>query len=151
MKPLLVKIMKIAAIVLFAGFILIQLVPLGRNHTNPPVVQEPNWNSAETRALAVNACFDCHSNKTVWPWYSHVAPVSWFVQYHVDNGREKLNFSEWDADFNEKLAEKALKLVKEGKMPLRTYLPAHPEARLNSAQTQQLLEGFQATALQSEN
>ena len=58
-------------------FVLIQLAPFGRNHTNPPVVQEPSWDSAETRALAKRACFDCHSNETVWPWYSNIAPVSW--------------------------------------------------------------------------
>ena len=58
-------------------FVLIQLVRFGRNHTNPPVAQEPSWDSTETRALAERACFDCHSNETVWPWYSNIAPVSW--------------------------------------------------------------------------
>ncbi len=82
-------------LVLLAGFLLIQLVPYGRNHTNPPVLQEPNWDSPQTRALAQRACFDCHSNETEWPWYSHVAPVSWLVQRDVEEGREKVNFSTW--------------------------------------------------------
>ncbi len=79
-----------------AGFGLLQLVPYGRNHTNPPVAAEPAWASAQTRALAVRACFDCHSNETTWPWYSNVAPVSWLIQRDVDEGRRRLNFSEWN-------------------------------------------------------
>jgi hypothetical protein len=56
-----------------AGFALIQLVPFGRNHTNPPTTAEPRWDSPRTRALARRACFDCHSNQTTWRWYSNVA------------------------------------------------------------------------------
>src|ERR1035437_156738 len=77
-------------------FILIQLVPFGRDHTNPAVVKDAPWNSPETRALVKRACYDCHSNETTWPWYSHVAPVSWLVQRDVNGGRGHLNFSEWD-------------------------------------------------------
>src|SRR5690349_11025724 len=61
-------------------FLLIQAVPYGRAHTNPPVVSEPHWDSPRTRELAKRACFDCHSNETRWPWYSHVAPMSWVLQ-----------------------------------------------------------------------
>ncbi len=95
MNRLLKKIILGAAGVLVVGLIAIQLVPYGRNHTNPPVQSEPNWDSPETRALAERACFECHSNETAWPWYSNIAPVSWLVQHDVDEGREKLNFSEW--------------------------------------------------------
>ena len=56
--------------------LVIQLLPYGRDHTNPPVVAEPLWDSPQTRALAKRACFDCHSNETIWPWYTNVAPVS---------------------------------------------------------------------------
>ena len=73
------KIILIVVIVAVGGFLLIQLVPFGRDHTNPPVVQEPKWDSPATRELAKRACFDCHSNETVWPWYSNIAPVSWLV------------------------------------------------------------------------
>ena len=73
----------------------IQLVPYGHTHTNPPVVQEPAWYSARTRQLFMAACADCHMNETQWPWYSSVAPVSWLVARHVQEGRERLNFSEW--------------------------------------------------------
>ena len=76
--------------------LVIQLIPYGHNHTNPPVVQEPSWNRPETRAIVKRACFDCHSNETVWPWYSNVAPVSWLIYRDVAEGRQHLNFSEWD-------------------------------------------------------
>ena len=56
------------------------IVPFGHSHTNPPVTKEPAWNSPDTRALVQRACFDCHSNQTTWPWYSHVAPVSWLCK-----------------------------------------------------------------------
>jgi len=81
--------------------IVIQLVPFGRNHTNPPVVQEPNWDSPRTRELAVRACFDCHSNETVWPWFSNIAPISWLVYRDVFEGREHLNYSEWGSQLGE--------------------------------------------------
>lgn len=73
----------------------IQLVPYGRDHANPPVTGEPAWDSPETRALARQACFDCHSNETQWPAYASIAPASWLVQHDVNDGRALLNFSEW--------------------------------------------------------
>jgi hypothetical protein len=88
-------VLSIVGVVVLFG--LIQLVPYGRDHTNPPVVAEPAWDSPQTRALAVRACFDCHSNETVWPWYSNVAPASWLVQRDVDDGRRRLNWSEWSS------------------------------------------------------
>lgn len=75
---------------------LIQLVPSGRAPTNPPGGREPPWDRPETRALAVRACFDCHSYESRWPGYAHVAPVSWWIQRDVDDGRRRVNFSAWD-------------------------------------------------------
>ncbi len=109
----------------------IQLVPYGRNHTNPAVAAEPQWDSVRTRELAVRACFDCHSNETVWPWYSNVAPVSWLVQRDVDEGRSKINFSEWTSPPRE--ASEAAQTVREGEMPPGQFLITHPEARLTAA------------------
>lgn len=124
-------------------FVLIQFVPYGRNHTNPPVRQEPVWDSPQTAALARRACFDCHSNQTVWPWYSNIAPVSWLVLRDVDEGRSKLNFSEWDLP--QKDAEEAAEQVQKGEMPPWFYLPAHPQARLSMQEKQALIRGLQAT------
>lgn len=136
----LIKIIFIAGILLF---LLIQLVPYGRAHTNPPVIQEPQWDSPQTRALMGRACFDCHSNLTVWPWYSNIAPISWLVQRDTDQGREKLNFSEWGLGENE--ADDIYEVVAEGEMPPKSYLLSHPEARLNADEKEALLSGILAT------
>jgi len=120
-----------------------QAVPYGRGHTNPPMRVEPRWDRPETRVLTARACFDCHSNETVWPWYSHVAPVSWLVQRDVDEGRRKLNFSEWERSQRE--AHESAKTVRKGEMPPWFYTPTHPEARLTSAEAQALIRGLEAT------
>ena len=122
---------------------LVQFVPYGRNHTNPATRVEPAWNSPDTRELAVRACFDCHSNETVWPWYSHVAPASWLVQRDVERARGELNFSEFDRPQDE--ADEAAEMVREGKMPLNYYLPAHREAKLTAAEREALAAGLAAT------
>jgi cytochrome c551/c552 len=76
---------------LLVAFIGIQLIPV--NRANPPVTTTIKWDSPQTEALAKRACLDCHSNQTVWPWYSYVAPVSWVAYYDVVRGRRQLNFS----------------------------------------------------------
>jgi hypothetical protein len=127
-------------------FVLIQLVPYGRVHENPPVTAEPKWDSPDVRALAVRACFDCHSNETRWPWYSFVAPVSWFVAHDVYDARDDLNFSEWD---KEQQAKKGPKLVRNGAMPLKAYLWLHSEAELTSDERERLAKGLAVIAEQA--
>ncbi len=134
--------MKLGLTVLLGGMLLIQLVPYGRAHDNPPVAAEPMWDSNQTRDLAVRACFDCHSNETVWPWYSNVAPVSWLVQRDVDKGREELNYSERNRSQE---GDESAETVREGSMPPRSYLLTHPEARLTDAEIAVLTEGLTAT------
>jgi mono/diheme cytochrome c family protein len=124
-------------------FVAIQLVPYGRAHENPAAVQEPAWDSPRTRELAVRACFDCHSNETAWPWYSNVAPASWFVQDHVEEGRNKLNFSRWDQPQRE--AREAARQVQEGEMPPAYYTPLHGSAQLSASERDELIRGLQAT------
>lgn len=124
-------------------FVAIQLVPYGRSHTNPPVRQEPPWDRLETRLMARHACMDCHSNLTAWPWYSSVAPISWFVQHDVNEGRRELNFSEWERP--QKEAREAAKAVRSGEMPPRSYLWAHPDARLQPAEKEALAIGLENT------
>jgi hypothetical protein len=121
----------------------IQLVPYGRAHTNPPVVQEPAWDSPRTRELAKRACYDCHSNETVWPWYSHLAPFSWSVQDHVEEGREHMNFSEWNHPSEH--AHEAAEEVEEGHMPLPSYVRMHSSARLSDSEREELIAGLKAT------
>jgi heme-binding protein len=137
--------MKRAIAILFlvgvVGLLAIQLVPYGRDHTNPAVVTEPPWDSPATRATAVIACFDCHSNQTVWPWYSNIAPMSWLVQRDVDEGRQHLNFSTWIAGQGAAAPGK----VSSGQMPPFQYLLAHPEARLSEADKAAFIDGLVAT------
>lgn len=123
--------------------VLIQVIPYGHSHTNPPVVTEPMWNSPETRALFKRACFDCHSNETVWPWYSNVAPVSWLVQNDVDGGRRHINFSEWNSPSRH--AKDVADQVSHGDMPPNVYLPMHPEAKLTEAEIKTLIDGAEKT------
>ncbi|HEX2052521.1 MAG TPA: heme-binding domain-containing protein [Actinomycetota bacterium] len=121
----------------------IQLVPYGREHTNPPVVREPQWDSPATARLVDAACYDCHSNETRWPWYSKVAPISWLVYNDVVQGRAELNFSEMGREDNE--VDKAAETVEEGEMPPLRYAVNHPEARLNESERAALLRGLQQT------
>lgn len=128
-------------------FLAIQLVPYGRNHVNPPVQQEPRWDSPQTRELVRRACFDCHSNETVWPWYSYIAPVSWIIQHDVDEGRRKLNFSEWNRP--QEGAEDIIEVIQKGEMPPPLYTLMQPKARLSPAERQALIEGLRRTLQQS--
>lgn len=138
------KIILIVGIGAVALLVLIQLVPFGRQHTNPPVVQEPNWDSPQTRQLAVRACFDCHSNETVWPWYSNIAPVSWLVQNDVNEGRGRLNFSEWGRGETE--IDEVGEVIRRGEMPPSYFVILHPDARLTAAEQEALIRGLMATA-----
>jgi mono/diheme cytochrome c family protein len=121
----------------------IQFVPFGRDHTNPPVLAEPAWDRPETRALFVRGCADCHSNQTVWPWYSSIAPMSWLITRDVEEGRDRFNASEWDRSDNEE--DDAAETVEDGTMPPQQYLMLHPEARFSPAERQALIGGLIAT------
>jgi hypothetical protein len=139
------RILKISAIIVLVGIVLlvlIQFIPYGKDHSNPPVVNEPNWNSQQTRDLAKAACYDCHSNETIWPWYSNVAPISWLIYHDVAEGRSRFNFSDWQ---NSRIREpgELASAVSEGEMPPIQYLPMHPSARLSAAQKTQLADGLQ--------
>jgi mono/diheme cytochrome c family protein len=121
----------------------IQLVPYGRDHSNPPVTGEPAWDAPETRVLARQACFDCHSNETQWPLYAHIAPASWLVQHDVDEGRAVLNFSEWERPQEE--AKEASETVLEGDMPPAAYKLVHAHGRLSTADRERLAQGLAKT------
>lgn len=131
-------------------FLLIQLIPYGKTHTNPPVVAEPKWDSPQTVALAKRACFDCHSNETVWPWYSNIAPISWLVQRDVDEGRQRLNFSEWTGQLSRggeggEGGGEVTRTIERGSMPPFQYIIQHPTASLNQTEKADLIRGLQAS------
>jgi Haem-binding domain len=128
---------------LIVGGILIQFLPYGHDHTNPPVTAEPQWNNQQTRDLVTRACYDCHSNQTTWPWYSNIAPVSWLIQHDVQEGRSRLNFSQWSGPQRE--AFNAVRQVQSGAMPQPYYVMLHPIANLTPAEKQALIQGLQAT------
>ena len=132
-----------AIVGLLGALLAIQLVPYGRDHSNPSLRSEPLWDSPTTRALAKQACFDCHSNETEWPAYASIAPASWLVQHDVDEGRAVLNFSEWQRPQEE--AAKASEELLEGEMPPAAYLLMHAHARLSTADRDRLASGLAKT------
>ena len=124
-----------------ALFLLIQLVPYGRDHENPPVTRAARWSDPEAEQLADQSCGDCHSNLTEWRWYSNIAPTSWLVQSDVDEGRDILNFSEWDRgqpDLGE-LTE----VISSGEMPPWKYTLPHPSTKLSSDEKDRLIRGLE--------
>jgi len=127
---------------LVAMGLLIQLIPLPGRNNNPPVVSEPPWDSPQTRSLAKRACFDCHSNETVWLWYSYVAPVSWLVYNDTMGGRRRLNFSEWNTTRSQRETGDISEAIQGGRMPLAIYLPMHPSAQLTAVEKQLLITGL---------
>jgi len=139
----------VRVLVAFVGlFAVMQLVPYGRDHANPKVTREVTWPDARTKELARRACLDCHSNETVWPWYSHIAPISWLVYHDTLDGRRHLNFSEWDKE--QEGSDNTDTVVKRGKMPFKPYLIMHPEARLTDDEKATLIKGLVAIQNSSE-
>jgi heme-binding protein len=139
------RLFKRFVLVLIALLVVIQFIPVSK--TNPPVTREVRWDSAVSRALAQRSCFDCHSNRTTWPWYVRIAPASFFMANHVEDGRRDLNFSEWDKPQRSGLDD-VKREVDDGDMPVWSYLLLHPEARLSAAERTQLIDGLKATFLQ---
>jgi hypothetical protein len=124
---------KWSAAVLAILFGAIQLAPAER--TNPTTEEEVPA-SVEVRSVLKRACYGCHSNETVWPWYSRIAPASWQIARDVREGRAAVNFSTWNRFGPEEQSEIMLATweeVAEGEMPPSLYLPLHPEANLSEA------------------
>ena len=139
-----VKVVSISVVIGVVLLLLLQLIPYGKDHNNPPVVSEPNWDNQQTRELAKRACFDCHSNETIWLWYSNIAPASWLIYYDAMEARNKFNFSNWQSASVEEPEEFA-EVINEGEMPPLRYLLMHTSARLSQAGKQQLINGLIAT------
>lgn len=132
------SIFKWVVIILFAAFVIIQFVRPAR--TNPPVdpaktIDSNLQVSPQVAAIFDRSCNDCHSNKTVWPWYTNVAPVSWLLTSHVNEGRHDMNLSEWgsyDKDKQSRRLRDMCEQIQDGNMPLSTYTPLHPKAKLSA-------------------
>ena len=140
------RILRWLVVLLAAGFVIIQFFRKPR--TNPAI--DPNQTieshlqvSPQVAAMLDRSCNDCHSNKTRWPWYANVAPVSWFVIGHVDDGRRDMNFSNWggyDKDKQSRRLRDMCELVQDGEMPLSTYTPLHPGSTLSAEDKKMLCD-----------
>ncbi|HHH50693.1 MAG TPA: cytochrome C [Saprospiraceae bacterium] len=135
---------------LIVFLVLAQFVRIDK--TNPPVQAENDFinmmnASPNITAMLKTSCYDCHSYETKYPWYTNVAPVSWWIRAHINGAREELNFSEWgtysDKRKKHKLEECA-ELIGEDEMPLKSYLLQHAEARLSAAQKTELVNWFKS-------
>lgn len=137
------SVIRIALLVIVGGALVIQLVPYGRDHANPPVTRQVRFDNARTEQLATDACGDCHSNLTTWPIESNVAPFSWLIQHDVEDGRGVLNFSEWDRPQPDpgELGE----VIDGGEMPPLQYRLLHPGARLSDTEKTDLVAGLTRT------
>ncbi len=131
-----------ALVALAALLLLIQLVPYGRDHNNPPVTRAAMWPDAQAQALADQSCYDCHSNLTGWRWYSNLAPASWLVQRDVEEGRRILDFSEWDR--RQPDLDQVQEAISEGGMPPIKYTLPHPSTKLSSDEKARLIAGLAA-------
>jgi Haem-binding domain len=134
------KKIKIAVIAIIGFLIVAQAFRIKK--TNPPVegdLQAP----PPVEHVLMRSCYNCHSNKTVWPWYSNVAPASWLVAHDVGDGRRHVNFSRWGTYTTAQKAKKLKKIakeIKEGDMPPLYYVfPEHPQARLSAADRQAIV------------
>lgn len=135
------SVIKTALLVVVGAFLVIQLVPYGRAHSNPPVTRELSYDSPRTQQLVSDACGACHTNATDWPIESNVAPFSWLIQHDVEEGRSVLNFSEWDRAQQVGIGEVS-EVINEGEMPPVQYKLLHPNSRLSDADKADLIAGL---------
>jgi hypothetical protein len=147
------KILKIVLIVVVLAFVVAQF--FRPNRINPPIVEGDALEATLTvpddvSAVMSRSCNDCHSHKTVFPWYSNISPVSWFLADHVEHGRSHLNFSVWNT-YNKRQKLKKLDEIREqidlAAMPLPSYLWVHRDAVLSEADAKVLKDwALQITA-----
>lgn len=122
----------------------IQLIPVDRE--NKAINKKDNFvdiykTPDHIKVILKNACYDCHSNETKYPNYAYIAPISWAVKDHINEGRRYLNFSEWDSynnDLKKNAIEKTISNVRDLQMPLPSYSGYHPEANLTTRQREAL-------------
>jgi hypothetical protein len=142
------KILKNALIGLVLILAVLQFFQISK--VNPPVVAEKDFINIhqpdeKIRTLLKDACYDCHSHETKYPWYTNIVPLSYWIKNHIVKGREELNFSNW-ADYSDKKAdhklEESSEKVSEKKMPLKSYTFTHSNAKLNQEQIKLLSEYF---------
>lgn len=130
-------------------FALIQFVPIDR--ANRPIDHKVNFVDAKNtpekiRALIKGACYDCHSNETVYPKYSYIAPISWSIKSHINEGREHINFSIWqtyNSDLKKSMLKSVIPTLKSKTMPMPGYIVYHKDANLSDAERKLLVNYFE--------
>lgn len=146
------KYFTIKNIAIFLVFLLLAIQSIRIDKTISPVNPETDFialtsANTEVSGMLKTACYDCHSNQPTYPWYTNIAPVSWWIKHHIDEGSHHLNFSIWgtykEKRKNHKLDE-CIEMIEEGEMPMSSYTIMHGEAKLTDAQKMQLVEFFKA-------
>ena len=149
--------MKKVLILLLVALVVIQFFQIDK--TNPvtdinqdflKIHETPTKIAATIKA----SCYDCHSNQSVYPWYTNVQPVGWFVKNHIEDGKKHLNFSEFGTYTAKKQAhklEECYELVEKGEMPLESYTIIHGEAVLSEAQQTELIAYFKEVEKKTNN
>lgn len=139
-------------IAIFLVFLLLAIQSIRIDKTTEPVNPETDFialtsANSDVAGMLKTACYDCHSNQPTYPWYTNIAPVSWWIKHHIDEGSHHLNFSIWgtykEKRKNHKLDE-CVEMIEEGEMPMSSYTLMHGDAKLTDAQKLQLVEFFKA-------
>ena len=132
-------------IALSVVLIVIQFIKPAKNQSIAPTPNDifANFEASEsTKQLIQTSCYDCHSNNTVYPWYSEIQPVSWWIADHINEGKSELNFSEF-ASYTPKKAdhklEEVIEMIQEGEMPLKSYTLIHGNAKLSEVQKTEII------------
>ena len=140
--------MKKILIIIIVAFVLIQFFPIDK--INPAATPKMDFleikaTPERTATLIRNACYDCHSNESKYPWYSNVQPFGWFLEDHIQEGRKELNFSTFATYEKKRQAKKlqeAAEMIEKGAMPLDSYVIGHSEAKLSAADKKELIDYF---------
>lgn len=124
----------------------IQFIPVKKNQSDAIADFSEIYNEKkEEISLLETSCYDCHSNNTHYPFYNRIAPVSWYLSKHINNGKKHLNFSAWSEYDNDKKAhkiEECIEVLEEDKMPLWSYTLIHQDAKLSEGQKETLIQFF---------
>ncbi|PLY09393.1 MAG: cytochrome C [Arcobacter sp.] len=127
--------MKITILVFFIILLLMQAIQIDKTN---PIVDKSLEIQAPTEVMGIfkNACYDCHSNQTIWPWYSSIAPASWMLKSHVDDGRKSLDFTSWESYSKDEKTKKLKEIYRTvyAAMPLASYVSMHKKAELSKEQ-----------------
>lgn len=142
------KILRYILFSILLFLVIAQFFPIDKNNPDSEpaldylAIQKPPQDIA---IMIKAACYDCHSNHTKYPWYTNVAPFSWWIKDHIDHGRKHLNFSEWGSYSAKKAKhklEECVEFVEETKMPLMSYWVVHPEAKMTEEQRASMVQWF---------